>query len=421
MTMATTKNEIQAILKEYFGKRMGEKTFEEVYEVMRQETQHEHNGKTFFVKEGKDGELHLTMEPVSKKIVEDILRKRMEESTEECLKRLFSEAEENEPVSGEDSSNQSKAESEEQSVTDDEHCESEDMEVEETEPVPSESSSSQSEAKSEEQSVTDDEHCESEDMEVEETEPVPSESSSSQSEAKSVEQSMTDDEHFESEDMEVEETEPISDKNSNSQSKTQDFEHDTTNSEKIREPLKPQVGEWFLIDRDIIESQMAEFEKACKACNKARAGREFPMYILSRCRKSLQIAKENSNFYSKKMETFIFEDFHDRRSEYDFINICCKIGDGQVDDVILDLELMMRFCNGESIEELVNQSDHIKLSRIFASRELVNGKKLICFAGGETNGIRTPYEYLVSMRNGLRDDCGSEFEGFTTAAFRRVL
>ena len=384
MTMATTKNEIQAILKEYFGKRMGEKTFEEVYEVMRQETQHEHNGKTFFVKEGKDGELHLTMEPVSKKIVEDILRKRMEESTEECLKRLFSEAEENEPVSGEDSSNQSKAESEEQSVTDDEHCESEDMEVEETEPVPSESSSSQSEAKS-------------------------------------VEQSMTDDEHFESEDMEVEETEPISDKNSNSQSKTQDFEHDTTNSEKIREPLKPQVGEWFLIDRDIIESQMAEFEKACKACNKARAGREFPMYILSRCRKSLQIAKENSNFYSKKMETFIFEDFHDRRSEYDFINICCKIGDGQVDDVILDLELMMRFCNGESIEELVNQSDHIKLSRIFASRELVNGKKLICFAGGETNGIRTPYEYLVSMRNGLRDDCGSEFEGFTTAAFRRVL
>ena len=384
MTMATTKNEIQAILKEYFGEKMAEKTSEEVYDVIKQETQHEHNGKTFFVKEGKDGELHLTMEPVSKKIVEDILRKRMEESTEECLKRLFSEAEENEPVSGEDSSNQSKAESEEQSVTDDEHCESEDMEVEETEPVPSESSSSQSEAKS-------------------------------------VEQSMTDDEHFESEDMEVEETEPISDKNSNSQSKTQDFEHDTTNSEKIREPLKPQVGEWFLIDTDIIESQMAEFEKACKACNKARAGREFPMYILSRCRKSLQIAKENSNFYSKKMETFIFEDFHDRRSEYDFINICCKIGDGQVDDVILDLELMMRFCNGESIEELVNQSDHIKLSRIFASRELVNGKKLICFAGGETNGIRTPYEYLVSMRNGLRDDCGSEFEGFTTAAFRRVL
>ena len=347
MTMATTKNEIQAILKEYFGEKMAEKTSEEVYDVIKQETQHEHNGKTFFVKEGKDGELHLTMEPVSKKIVEDILRKRMEESTEECLKRLFSEAEENEPVSGEDSSNQSKAESEEQSVTDDEHCESEDMEVEETE--------------------------------------------------------------------------PISDKNSNSQSKTQDFEHDTTNSEKIREPLKPQVGEWFLIDTDIIESQMAEFEKACKACNKARAGREFPMYILSRCRKSLQIAKENSNFYSKKMETFIFEDFHDRRSEYDFINICCKIGDGQVDDVILDLELMMRFCNGESIEELVNQSDHIKLSRIFASRELVNGKKLICFAGGETNGIRTPYEYLVSMRNGLRDDCGSEFEGFTTAAFRRVL
>ena len=384
MTMATAKNEIQAILKEYFGKRMGEKTFEEVYEVMRQETQHEHNGKTFFVKEGTDGELHLTMEPVSKKIVEEILRKCMEESAEECLKRLFSETEENEPVSGEDSSNQSKAESEEQSVTDDEHCESEDMEFEETEPVPSESSSSQSEAKS-------------------------------------VEQSMTDDEHFESEDMEFEETEPISDKNSNSQSKTQDFEHDTTNSEKIREPLKPQVGEWFLIDRDIIESKMAEFEKACKACNKARAGREFPMYILSRCRKSLQIAKENSNFYSKKMETFIFEDFHDRRSEYDFINICCKIGDGQVDDVILDLELMMRFCNGESIEELVNQSDHIKLSRIFASRELVNGKKLICFAGGETNGIRTPYEYLVSMRNGLRDDYGSEFEGFTTAAFRRVL
>ena len=384
MTMATAKNEIQAILKEYFGEKMAEKTSEEVYDVIKQETQHEHNGKTFFAKEGKDGELHLTMEPVSKKIVEDILRKRMEESTEECLKRLFSEAEENEPVSGEGSNSKSENESAEQSMTDDEHCESEAIDDKEIEPVPCESSNSQSENESAEQSMTDDEHCESEAMDDKEIEPVPCESS-------------------------------------NSQSKTQDLEHDTTNFEKIREPLKPQVGEWFLIDRDIIESKMAEFEKACKACNKARAGREFPMYILSRCRKSLQIAKENSNFYSKKMETFIFEDFHDRCSEYDFINICCKIGDGQVDDVILDLELMMRFCNGESIEELVNQSDHIKLSRIFASRELVNGKKLICFAGGETNGIRTPYEYLVSMRNGLRDDCGSEFEGFTTAAFRRVL
>ncbi len=128
----------------------------------------------------------------------------------------------------------------------------------------------------------------------------------------------------------------------------------------IKNGLK--VGEWFRIDRETINKSK---EEICHKCN--QAGDEGRAYW-KRFEKSNKIADENPGQYTSLMETYIFEHSWEYKTEQEMRDMCVEVGAGMCDEVICDLELQMRICNGESVNELFKKADKLPRVRIIKLR-----------------------------------------------------
>ena len=93
--------------------------------------------------------------------------------------------------------------------------------------------------------------------------------------------------------------------------------------------------------------------------------------------------------------------------------MCEKVGEGMCDEIICDLELQMRICNGESAIDLFKKADKLPHVRVIKLRNGGTGY----FGGGANNNSDGPPADLD--RNGFNPN--SRNYGFTPYAFRRVL
>lgn len=149
--------------------------------------------------------------------------------------------------------------------------------------------------------------------------------------------------------------------------------------------LKLKVGEWFLIDREVINRNK---EKIRRKCNEV--GTEGKL-LWERFEKSNKVADENPQQYPRLIETYIFKHNWKYRTEQEMRDMCEEIGNGMCDEVICDLELQMRICNGESVHYLVKESDELPRVRVI---KLKNGGTGY-FGGGANNFIDNPPSNLI--------------------------
>lgn len=142
---------------------------------------------------------------------------------------------------------------------------------------------------------------------------------------------------------------------------------------ELEERTMPQqkVGEWFIINRETIEKKKNLIENKCLRI----AGEE----ICRRFENSRKIANEKE--YPVEIETYIFEkSWTSFKTEEEMRNMCFKIGKGMCNEIICDLELQMRLCNGELAENLLVHRDRLPHVRMI---ELTCGGT--GFFGGGTN------------------------------------
>ena len=172
------------------------------------------------------------------------------------------------------------------------------------------------------------------------------------------------------------------------------------------------VGEWFRIDREVIKKSKEEIRRKCN-----EAGNEGERYW-KRFEKSNEIADENPEQYSSLIETYIFErSWGRRKSIEDMENMCEEVGEGMCDEVICDLELQMRICNGESANDLFVKGDKLPYVRVIKSR---NGR-ICCIGDGyakSNSHRRSPAEIISDYEQvpaALLPYVGVPY------AFRRVL
>lgn len=175
----------------------------------------------------------------------------------------------------------------------------------------------------------------------------------------------------------------------------------------ISDIVELKVGEWFRIDRGVIEKSKREIR--CK-CNKA--GDEGKM-LWKRFAESNKIADKNPHQYPRLIETYIFEHNWKYKTEQEMRDMCEELGDGMCDEVICDLELQMRICNGESVDDLVKKADRLPRVRVIKLRNGGTGY----FGGG------TDYNYVNPPADLYRGNFDPDFELCynTPYAFRRVL
>lgn len=150
----------------------------------------------------------------------------------------------------------------------------------------------------------------------------------------------------------------------------------------ITEKLK--VGKWFRIDRNVIDEHKDEIRQKCIEIG------DDGEKLWKRFEKSNEIANQNPDQYSRVMETYIFKNNWKYKFEEEMRDMCEKIGDGMCDEVICDLELQMRICNGESVNNLVHKFDKLPYVRFI---ELTTGKYGF-FGGGHYN-----YDYDGPPKN----------------------
>lgn len=149
------------------------------------------------------------------------------------------------------------------------------------------------------------------------------------------------------------------------------------------------VGEWFLIDRDVIEKNK---EKIHSECLKAGAIGEA---YWQRFRVSEKIANSEPHRYPRRGWTYVFKRDWECKNEQEMREMCKEIGDGMCDEVICDFELQMRICNGESAEDLFEKADKLPWRRVI---QLRNGGTA-AFGGGANENCDNPPGMI----------CGSEF------------
>lgn len=177
---------------------------------------------------------------------------------------------------------------------------------------------------------------------------------------------------------------------------------------KDDEPIELKVGEWFRIDRDVINKRIEEIRYECN--------RTELKGIWKRFSESNKIANENPSKYPRIIETYIFE--HNRnweleyKTEQQMRDMCKEVGDGMVDEVIFYLELQMRICNGESMEDLFDKPDKLPRKRII---ELANGRTGYS-GGGYENKVKFPPGVLCTLEFTPDYSLGI----YTPYAFRRV-
>lgn len=133
------------------------------------------------------------------------------------------------------------------------------------------------------------------------------------------------------------------------------------------------VGEWFLINREVIAKNR---EKIRQVCNEAGdVGKAY----WKRFEESNKIADEEPERYPRIIRTYIFEHDWNYKTEQEMRDMCKEKGDGMCDEVIGDLEVQMRICNGESADDLFQKADKLPRPRIIQLRNGGTGH----FGGGD--------------------------------------
>lgn len=145
-------------------------------------------------------------------------------------------------------------------------------------------------------------------------------------------------------------------------------------------------------------------------CNEAGdAGKVY----WKRFEESNKIADENPDQYPRIIETYIFKHDWEYKTEQEMRDMCKEIGDGECDEVICDLELQMRICNGESAHALFEEADKLPHVRVI---QLRNGGTGYVGGGAASNRNYPPADL---GRFYFDPDCRSY--KYTPYAFRRVL
>lgn len=142
------------------------------------------------------------------------------------------------------------------------------------------------------------------------------------------------------------------------------------------ENSKLEVGKWFLIDRDVIAKNR---EKINRVCGEAR-DRDGRLYR-ERFQESNEIADSEPKRYFRRGWTYVFKKDWEYKKEQEMRDMCKEKGDGMCDEVIGDLELQMRICNGESAEDLFEKADKLPYVRVIQLRDGGTGY----FGGGAFN------------------------------------
>lgn len=170
---------------------------------------------------------------------------------------------------------------------------------------------------------------------------------------------------------------------------------------------KLKVGEWFRIDREVIDKSKEEIRRKCN-----EAGTEGEK-LWERFEESNKIADKNPDQYPRLIETYIFEHNWKYKDEQEMRDMCENVGDGMCCEVICDLELQMRICNGEPVDDLVKKADKLPRVRVIKLRNGGTGY----FGGGVDCDIDLPPADL--SRHYFHPNNLDYI--FTPYAFRRVL
>ena len=167
------------------------------------------------------------------------------------------------------------------------------------------------------------------------------------------------------------------------------------------------VGEWFHIDRNVIDENRDEIYRKC--IEEGTDGKK----LWKRFEKSNKIADENPDQYPRIIETYIFKHDWEYKTEQEMRDMCEQVGEGMCDEVICDFELQMRICNGELVRDLIQKADKLPRVRVIKLRNGGTGY----FGGGADNDDDYPPADL------FRDLFDPDYEGciYVPYAFRRVL
>lgn len=165
--------------------------------------------------------------------------------------------------------------------------------------------------------------------------------------------------------------------------KEESLKKDITSEPNEDKPITSElkVGEWFRIDREVINKNK---EEICRKCDEAgEKGKE----LWERFEESNKIADENTNRYPRLIETYIFEhSWMNGKTEKKMRDMCKDVGAGMCCEVICDLELQMRICNGESVDDLVKKADKLPYVRVIKLRDGGTGY----FGGGVAINVNRP-------------------------------
>ncbi len=168
---------------------------------------------------------------------------------------------------------------------------------------------------------------------------------------------------------------------------------------------KLKVGEWFRIDREIIAKKMEEIHYKCNEAGEAGQS------LWKSFEESNKIADKNPDQYPNLMETYIFEHNWEYKTEQEMRNMCKELGDGMCDEIICDLELQMRICNGENINDLIRNFDELPCVRVIELRNGGTG-----YFGG---GVDSKSYHLPAVLRKFNFDPFFKNQYHTPYAFRR--
>lgn len=125
---------------------------------------------------------------------------------------------------------------------------------------------------------------------------------------------------------------------------------------------KLKVGKWFRIDRNVIDENRDEIYRKC--IEEGTVGEE----LWKRFEVANKIADENPDQYPRLIETYIFMHRWDYKTAQEMRDMCERVGEGMCDEIICDLELQMRICNGESATDLLKKDDKLPHNRLIKLR-----------------------------------------------------
>lgn len=179
---------------------------------------------------------------------------------------------------------------------------------------------------------------------------------------------------------------------------------DTKTDKAVTKELKP--GEWFRIDRNVIDKNRDKIRRKC--IEAGTVGKEF----WERFKESNKIADENPDQYSRLIDTYIFVHDWSFKYEWEMKDMCKQVGHGMCDEIICDLELQMRICNGESVVDLFKKVDKLPFVRFIKLKKGETG----FFGGSNEQLYRAPAE--IHRNDYHHSDC---YFRCTPYAFRRVL